>query len=140
LRDRRERRRPRRKKKFGKLPSVKTAETRHPGGRPSRLTPALAAALVAQLDAGATLADAATSCGIGARTLRSWRRRAWSPRAADAPYVDLERRIIGALARSRPVEPAAMEWQDLAAVLEHEHPARWGSVEPELDDLLGELE
>jgi hypothetical protein len=118
----------------------KAADIRRGPGRPGHLTAELADALVGQVAAGATLGAAARACGIGPRTLRAWRRRAWSQRAADRDYVQLERRILATLARARPVEPAAMEWQELAAVLEREHPARWGPVEPELDDLLGELQ
>jgi transposase-like protein len=48
---------------------------------------------VAQLGAGASLAEAARLCGLGPRTLRTWRSRAWSHRTADAPFVSLEKRI-----------------------------------------------
>jgi hypothetical protein len=117
---------------------VEAADIPRGRGRPGHLTPELADAIVAQLDAGAGLAEGARACGIGARTLRSWRRRAWSPRAADAPYIDLERRIIGALARSRPVQPQLTPWEAAAAALEAEHPGRWGL--PELHDVLAELQ
>jgi len=76
------------------------AEIRRGRGRPGHLTPELADALVAQLDAGVTLAEAARACGVGPRTLRRWRQRAWSPRPADAPFVRLEKRVLGALARA----------------------------------------
>ena len=96
---------------------MEAAETRHPGGRPGRLMPELADAIVAQLDAGAGPAKAARACGVGERTLRTWRRRAWSSRPGDAAYVDLERRIQRALGKGSPAEATAMDWEEAAAFL-----------------------
>jgi hypothetical protein len=97
--------------------------------------------LVQQLVAGAGLATAARSVGLGERTVRRWRARAYSRRAADAPFVALERRIVSALSRSRESEPLPIDWQAAAAFLEGEYGERWGPVEPEpFDDLLGELD
>lgn len=115
-----------------------TAETRHPGGRPGRLTPELADAIAAQIAAGLGPGEAARACGVGERTLRTWRRRAWSPRAVDAPFIDLEKRIRHALAGVAPVEPMPTTWEAAAAALESEHPERWAL--PGLDDVLAELE
>jgi hypothetical protein len=115
------------------------AETRHPGGRPGHLTPELADAIAAQIAAGLGPGEAARACGVGERTLRTWRRRAWSTRASDAPYVDLEKRIQRALRKGSPEEAAATDWEEAAAFLEQERPERWAAL-PELDDLLGELE
>jgi transposase-like protein len=107
-------------------------------GRPGRLTPELVDAIVNEISSGAGLGEAARACGVGERTLRSWRRRAWSPRAADAPYIDLERRIVGAVARAKATEISPAPWEEAAAVLEAEHPERWAL--PKLDDVLAELE
>jgi hypothetical protein len=54
----------------------------------------------------------------------------------------LERLIISARARARAAGPPPNDWQDAAAFLEGEYGERWGPVEPEPDlgDLLGELE
>jgi hypothetical protein len=102
----------------------------HPGGRPSKLTSSIADLLVAELERGANLADAAASTGIADRTLRSWRERAWSKVAADAPFVELEQRVQVALRQSQraPDESVAEEpWQAIARRLADNDPARWGS-------------
>jgi hypothetical protein len=117
---------------------VAAADIRRGPGRPGHLTDEVADAIVAQLDAGAGLGEAAEACGVGTRTLRTWRRRAWSTRAADAPYIALERRIVGALARARPIELQLTPWEAAAAALEAEHPQRWAL--PDVDDVLAELE
>lgn len=124
------------KKKSREWRTVEAADIRHGRGRPGHLTPELADALVAQLAGGAGLAEAARACGVGTRTLRTWRRRAWSPRAADAPYVDLEKRILRALPKGAAEAPPS--WEEAAAALEREHPERWAL--PDLDDVLGKLE
>jgi hypothetical protein len=118
--------------------AVTAAENRRGRGRPGRLTTELADAIVAQLGAGASLAEAARLSGLGPRTLRSWRSRAWSHRTADAPFVNLEKRIQQALATARATEP--LSWQQAAAALEREHPGRWGPPEERLDDLLARLD
>jgi transposase-like protein len=97
----------------------------------------LADAIVAEISAGAGLAEAARGCGVGERTLRRWRRRAWSTRSADRDYVDLEKRIQRALATSTTVEESPPSWEEAAAALEREHPERWAV--PELGDVLAEL-
>ena len=102
------------------------------------LTGELAEAIVTQIAAGLGLGEAARACGVGPRTLRSWRRRAWSQRAADAPFVALEKRIQRSLAPVAPVEPVPQPWEEAAAALEAEHPERW-SV-PALDEVLAELD
>jgi transposase-like protein len=93
---------------------VKAAEKR-PRGRPTKLTPELRDQLLAQLAAGAGLAEAATASGISARTLRSWRQRAWSPRPEDRPYVELERQLRDARASD---PPGAEAWRSTAEILE----------------------
>jgi hypothetical protein len=75
--------------------------------------------------------------GLGERTLRTWRRRAWSSRPVDAAYVDLEKRIQRAIGSAAASTLSATDWQAAAAFLEGEYGERWGPVEP--DDLLGEL-
>jgi transposase-like protein len=117
---------------------VEAAENR-PRGRPALLTGELAGAIAVQIAAGLGPGEAARACGVGERTLRTWRRRAWSSRPGDAAYVDLEKRILRALRKGSPTEAAAIDWEEAAAFLEHERPERWAAL-PELDDVLGELE
>jgi Homeodomain-like domain len=105
------------------------------GGRPTKLTGDVADRLVDVLAAGATLHDAAAIVGISPRTLRAWRRRAWSRAPEDAPFVKLERRVR-ALGRARhaPIEPAVEEpWQVVAARLALSNPAAWGTPTDLLD-------
>jgi transposase-like protein len=117
---------------------VEAADNRRGRGRPGHLTPELADAIVEQVAAGAGLSKAARACGVGPRTLRTWRRRAWSQRAADAPFIALEKRIQRALASVAPVEPMPQPWEEAAAALEAEHPERWAV--PALDEVLAELD
>jgi transposase-like protein len=83
-------------------------------GRPGRLTPELREQLLAQLAGGAGLAEAASASGISARTLRSWRQRAWSTRPADRPYVELERQLRDARASA---PPGPEPWKSTAQIL-----------------------
>jgi hypothetical protein len=79
-----------------------------------------------------TLQEAAAACGLSERTLRSWRRRAWSERPADRPFIELERRLQRALGRREErqlQQPADDDWLEAASRLEQQHPARWGAVE-----------
>jgi transposase-like protein len=110
---------------------VEAAEKR-PRGRPTKLTPELRDQLLAQLATGAGLAKAATARGISARTLRSWRQRAWSTRSADRPYVELERQLRDARA-SAPPGPEA--WRSTAELLEANERAWRELVADDLYDL-----
>ena len=90
------------------------AETRR-GGRPTKLTPELGDELLARLAAGAGLAEAASASGISERRLRAWRQRAWSPRAEDRAYVELERRLRDVRAETAARDPEA--WRSTAEIL-----------------------
>jgi Homeodomain-like domain len=59
-------------------------------GRPSKLTPRLAAEIVAKLTAGASVTTAAAEVGISRRTFQMWRRRAYSRDPRDLAYVAVE--------------------------------------------------
>ncbi len=95
-------------------------------GRPSKLSPARADQLVHLVASGATCAQAARTVGLAPRTVVGWRRRAWSREPRDAPYIELERRLVAAeaLAEHR---PAVLNWEQAAAALEVAYPERWGS-------------
>jgi transposase-like protein len=101
---------------------VGAAETPR-GGRPTKLTPELSDQLLAQLAAGAGLAEAATASGISARTLRSWRQRAWSPRPEDRPYVELEQRLRDV----RAATPDPEAWRTTAEIIA-ENERAWGDL------------
>ena len=109
-------------------------------GRPTLLNAATADRLVALLAGGTTITDAARALDLDRRTVQNWRRRAWSHDPRDAPFVDLERRVIAALAVAergtsavvpRP-DPLTYDWEAAAARLEIGNPARWAI--PELDE------
>jgi transposase len=125
------------RKKRENRPVAAAAENQRRRGRPGRLTPELADAIVTQISAGTSLAEAARLCGLGPRTLRSWRRRAWSREPVDAAFVALERRVQAALA-TRPAKSPS--WEQVAAALEREYPERWGPPDETLDDLLARLD
>jgi transposase-like protein len=106
------------RKIFRETLHVGAAETPR-GGRPTKLTPELCDQLLAQLATGAGLAEAASASGISARTLRSWRQRAWSPRPEDRPYVELEQRLRDARTAVAPVGSTDPEaWRSTAEILE----------------------
>jgi transposase-like protein len=92
-------------------------KNRRARGRPGLLTPELADALVARVSDGATIDEAARSVGISARSVRAWRRRAWSSSPTDAPYIALERRLLQAQALA---SPPAVDWRAIAARLDAE--------------------
>jgi hypothetical protein len=94
----------------------------------------VADAIVAGIAAGDSFAAAAKAAGVGARTLRTWRSRAWSREPADRACVDLERRLQRALA-SRQVAPVQepAPWEQLAANLVADQ-AWWREFEAEFGD------
>jgi transposase-like protein len=85
------------------------------GGRPTKLTPELRDQLLANIAAGAGLAEAASASGISERTLRAWRQRAWSRRPEDRPYVELEQALRDMRANAVRAEPEA--WRTTAEIL-----------------------
>jgi hypothetical protein len=94
-------------------------------GRPSKLNNRVADRLVALVSAGSTLADAAHELGVAPRTITGWRARAWSRRPQDSTCVQLERRLVVALAvRERP--SADFDWNVVAERLAADYPQRWG--------------
>lgn len=94
---------------------MEAAENRQ-RGRPCLLTPELREELLDRLAAGAGLAEAARASGISARTLRSWRQRAWSTRPEDRSYVELEQRLRDVRATALKRDPEA--WRTTAEILE----------------------
>jgi hypothetical protein len=74
----------------------------HPmhAGRPTKLTPQIADGLVSAIANGATLDAAADAAGIAPRTIRGWRRRAFSRDPRDARFVAFERRLLMAFGQA----------------------------------------
>jgi len=107
-----------------------------PAGRPSRLTPEVADALVELLGRGTTVTEAAAQLGIARRSIQGWRARAWSRRPEDRPYVELEQRIQRALP---PVEPEPerplQTVEEAIAWLQAEAPERWRLGHGDFEDV-----
>jgi hypothetical protein len=108
------------------------AENQRRRGRPTRLNAAVVDAIADRIAAGDTLAAACATAGVGERTLRAWRARAWSRRPEDRLHVELEQRLQAALlahqadlARARQPEPLFESWEDAAAMLLTDHAERW---------------
>jgi hypothetical protein len=94
-------------------------------GRPRLLTPLLVGRLVASIEGGASLEQAAVEAGIGSRSLRRWRAIGQRELAG----LSVEARLALALERAQPPKP--IDWRASAAFLEQfEH---WRLD----DDLLG---
>jgi transposase-like protein len=98
-------------------------------GPPTRLTPDVAEAIVQLVAGGSTLVEAARAAGVSERSLRGWRRRAWSADPRDQACVQLERNLLAALATRPP------EWEQAASKLAAN--ARWddGDWDAELEHL-----
>jgi Homeodomain-like domain len=112
---------------------VSAQEVRRARGRPTKLDQATADRLVDLLRAGSTVRAAAAALDVDRRTIANWRRRAWSQRPEDQPFIELERRLIEALATAPApaLEPQLPTWERIAEGLELEHPERWAApVEP----------
>jgi hypothetical protein len=70
-----------------------SAVEKRAGGRPTVLSDEVIEALVLHMKLGFTPGQSARAAGIGPRTLRRWRSRAWSRAPEDRAYVELERRL-----------------------------------------------
>jgi hypothetical protein len=101
--------------------------------------------LVARIAAGDRVEDAATALGLNLRSLRRWRRRAWSRAPADAADVRLEREINRALATAaylRGASAAAQSpasWEEATAWVEVERAGALGRPIESVDDALARI-
>jgi hypothetical protein len=94
---------------------------RRTSGRPPRFSDDVAWKLTASILAGNTISDAEAEIGVSRRRVQLWRRRAWSQRPEDEPYVRLEQAIErGFAARAEIAErPVALQpLDDLLADLD----------------------
>jgi hypothetical protein len=81
-------------------------------GRPPKFTE-VAWPLLAQLVAGRTFTAAAAEVGVSPRSVQLWRKRAYSSRPEDQPYVEFEQalqrgRLAAAETGQRVAEPGAV--------------------------------
>jgi hypothetical protein len=101
-------------------------------GRPTKLTPELAAIVLDAVEAGNFLATAGSEVGVDYSTLKRWMRRGKS----DAPEHVECRAFRVAVLRARAVAERkavakvrkAKDWKAAAWYLERSHRARWGPV------------
>ena len=105
------------------------------GGRPSRLTPQLAAKLAEIIASGVTYAVAAKYVGISRATLHRWLER--GRKKGSGAFRQLRRDVGRALAQAelRAVlviqKAGAKQWQAAAWFLERRWPHRWGRTSRE---------
>lgn len=101
-------------------------------GRPSKLTPKRADAILSALAAGSTCAGAAAAGGISERTLRSWVERG---RRGESPYAGFVERYDVAwtaaeaawITRIAELGTERADWRAFAWLLERRFPGTWGS-------------
>lgn len=100
-----------------------------PVGRPSKMTRIRADEFVRLIDTGVSIDDAAAAVGVTPRTVRHWRQRAWSARAADLPFIAFEKAVQRALGRRELAGNVAgvENWESVAMLLEREFPERWAA-------------
>ena len=108
-------------------------------GRPTLLTPAVAAQILFALEQGSYVEPACEAAGVSRHTVRNWLKRGHSEREQglspdDSPFVqflnDTERAI--ATAETKLVQRVAAtpdDWRAQAFVLERRHRERWGKSE-----------
>ncbi len=99
-------------------------------GRPSKLTPVVAARILEAVELGATWERAADAAGVGASTLRDWRQRGEAGEKPFAAFLAALKRAEGAgVERALMVirkAAAAGAWQASAWLLERRYPADYG--------------
>lgn len=93
--------------------NLETVRRKHPGGRPTKRTPALLHALSRAVAAGLTDEQAAHLAGISRSTLAAWLK-------AEGEFSDAIKRARAArlLERLRLVESGCPNWQAVAWILE----------------------
>ena len=105
--------------------------TKHPGGRPTKLTPTVMAKIVELLRAGSYRDVAAKSAGVTRSTLNLWFSRGSQAKsgiyrefvdAVERAMADAEARAVAQIAKAA----AGGDWKASAWYLERMHPCRWG--------------
>lgn len=117
---------------------------RHASGRPSKLTPALAARILTHVLAGSYLTVAADEAGVSVVTIRNWKRRAAAvlETAEDGVEIPEGEMIFIEFFRAIKMAEGGAElkllkrasrgekgWQAAMTVLERRAPDRWGRQE-----------
>ena len=114
-----------------KAPLVRKA--RHPGGRPTKLTPEVQTTIVNALAAGVYLETAASAAGVSRDTLNEWLRNGARCKAGvQKGFSDAVKKALAAseLRHAATISLASQsQWQAAAWILERRWPQRWGRVE-----------
>ena len=102
-------------------------------GRPTKLTPAVHAAIIESVRDGAYLEPAAEAAGVSASTVRGWIRRAEDhPADCGAEFLEFltaykKARAEAEIDAVRVIRGASLNtWQAAAWYLERTNPKRWG--------------
>lgn len=100
-------------------------------GRPTKLTAAVQAEIVAHLEAGGYAVRAAEAAGISEQTFYEWLRRGERPGSADRPYRAFKAAVESARAEGeqhlvrRVAQAGRDDWRAAAWLLERQYPERW---------------
>lgn len=106
------------------------AKKKHPGGRPTKLTPELQDRIVQAIRAGAYIETAAAYAGVSKDTLYQWLKR--GARSKSGIYRQFSDAVEKALAEAEMRDvmlvgrAAETNWQAAAWRLERKFPERWG--------------
>ena len=106
---------------------------KHPGGRPTKLTPEVQATIVNALAAGTYLETAASAAGVERHTLNAWLKN--GAQCKSGVQREFSTAIKKALASAELRFGATIaiasqsQWQAAAWMLERRYPARWGRIE-----------
>ena len=114
-------------------PVPRNGNGKHPGGRPTKLTPEVQTTIVNALAAGTYLETAAKAAGINQDTLHSWLVN--GARCKSGIQKEFSEAIKKALASAEIRFGATIalasqyQWQAAAWMLERRYPDRWGRID-----------
>lgn len=103
---------------------------KHPGGRPSKLTPEVQAELVKWIKAGNYIETAARLVGVSKRSVFTWLEKGDGQKRGR--YAEFSRAVRGAMAEAEARlillidKSANTDWKAAAWRLERQYPDRWG--------------
>ena len=115
------------------MPKALARTRKHPGGRPTKLTPEVQTTIVNALAAGVYLETAASAAGIDRFTLNRWLKEgARHQNGIQKGFCDAVKKAL-ATTETRLVATVNLastsQWQAAMALLERRWPQRWGRVE-----------
>lgn len=124
----------------------------NPGGRPSKLTPALEEQILKRLQVCGTLAEVAAACGVGESTIHAWQRKgkeaiAEGKRSKYRKFLERVREAIKQrdyLREQTMVRHGTKDWRALWSLMQAQNPKRYAPririhIEEELTDAIERL-